>query len=205
MHEAALVFDRLPVSPHKAGEVVLSRYLAGRRRARSAAGMSVPLSWGELVEYLDDARASEPVWIAAVRTVRRWELSRVTWRVRMAAQMVSRGWCDEDAWGLDHVLCQRLAGQLESLADQLHGWPQSQEFPTSDDWERALRATATDLRRVFGSAATRAAAEAWNAHTGDADQEQQAYERWAALDTEDAEAVTRALHWVADHHQNLWD
>lgn len=123
----------------------------------------------------------------------------------MLAQLAYQGWCEQDAWSLDRVLCTRLAGQLDSLADQLHGWPESEEFPTPEDWESALRSAAADLRRVHGSPATKEARDNWIDQVHDDEAAQLYYERYAALEEADREAVTRALHWVADHHQYLWD
>lgn len=208
VHVAARVFDRLPGSPHFVGEALLNAHLASqeRQRPRASAGLAAEqvMSWDEVSARLQDARSAEPAWVDVARIMREWRLGRLTWRIRMMAQLAQRGWSDEDAWNLDHVLCTRLAAQLDSLADQLHGWPSTDEFPTPEDWEQALRATAADLRRVYGSAATHQAADQWMESPAGAE-ESSRYERWAALDTADAEAVTRALRWVADHHQHLWD
>lgn len=208
LHAGAKLFDRLPVSPHGVGKALLESHLkrlqVPRENKPRTYGAEQALTWEELVTSLGSGREAEPRWVRAGRTLREWQLGRLTWRVRMAAQLAARGWCDQDAWNLDHVLCTRLAAQLDSLADQLHGWPGNEEFPTPEDWEKALRSTAADLRRVYGSAETQQAADAWVASPA-GETETSAYERWAALDTADSEAVTRALHWVADHHQHLWD
>ena len=209
VHAVAQGFDRLPLSPHSLADALLSGHLGARRRRwhrmRADEVEMTSMSWEELRSSLLDTRDSEPAWVDVARRVRDWRLARLTWRTRMAVQMARQGWCDQDAWNLDHVLCARLAGQLESLADQLHGWPQSEEFPTPEDWESALRATAADLRRVFGSAETHAASDEWMACIGDDEREKDAYARYVALDQADSAAVTGALRWVADHHQNLWD
>lgn len=209
LHSAAQAFDRSPISPHFVANALLSGHLGTKRRIRQkirkAKATQPPMTWDELSDELDAYRADEPAWVDVARTVREWKLGRLTWKARMGLQLAQKGWCDQDAWNLDYVLCTRLAGQLESLADQLHGWPGTDEFPTPEDWEKALRDAARDLRRVHGSPETSAALDAWIARTGDTEEAQEAYQRYVALDTADHEAVTRALRWVADHHGHLWD
>lgn len=51
-----------------------------------------------------------------------------------------RGWAPRDVWALDHHLCQVLAGMLDHLATTGHGWPESEEFPTYEDFTQAVRA-----------------------------------------------------------------
>lgn len=205
-HTVAQGFDRLPISPHAVADALLRRHRsAQRRQAPTDAGHDAPASWEELRASLLDPSNTEPAWVDMAYRVRQWRVSRLTWRTRMMVQLARRGWCEDDAWNLDHVLCVRLAGQLESLADQLHGWPDTEEFPTPEAWESALRAAAADLRRVFGSADTDAASDAWLACMGDEEQEKAAFDRYRALEAADSEAVTRALRWVADHHEHLWD
>ena len=191
------------------GGALLSGHLGLRRRryyrTRELETTTQSMSGDELLEYLVCSYNSDPAWVDWARHMREWRLSRLTWNTRMMVQLAHQGWCEQDAWSLDRVLCTRLAGQLESLADQLHGWPESEEFPAPEDWEHALRETASSLRRVHGSPETKTARSEWLTYLDDEAQAEPYYERYAALEEADSQAVSRALHWVAEHHQHLWD
>lgn len=107
----------------------------------------------------------------------------VTKRVRRR-QRIARGWDDTATWSLDTHLAGTLADQLDHLAATTHGWPQSEEFPAFTDWQEALTATASKLRRYscFG---------------------------FDVVDPETEAAIIAdaqdALRWVADHLASLWD
>lgn len=49
-----------------------------------------------------------------------------------------------DTWGLDSYLLAVLTNGLEKLADELHGWPSGEKWPTPEDWENALRQASDD-------------------------------------------------------------
>lgn len=105
--------------------------------------------------------------------------------VKFAFQRVTRGWDDRSLWSLDVHLARTLAEQLDALAAQSHGWPQSDEFPEFEDWQAALRQNAARLHayqaRLFDP-------------TGD--------------ETDIPKVVAEgqaAMRWVADHLPNLWD
>ncbi len=77
------------------------------------------------------------------------------------------------------MLARWLGAQLLSLAAEAHGWPESAEFRTFEDWVHALRTNG----------------EALLAYAADDADGQVAV-------TADAKA---ALRWVADHLEHLWD
>ena len=103
--------------------------------------------------------------------------------VLFAWQRVVRGWDDRSLWSLDWYICHTLGAQLTELAATTHGWPQSDEYPTFEDWQAALR--------THGSALTEAA----NTDISE--------------DFENTQAVyakaQKSLHWVADNLGDLWD
>lgn len=49
-----------------------------------------------------------------------------------------------DTWGLDSYLLAVLTNGLEKLADELHGWPSGEKWPTPESWEAALRQASDD-------------------------------------------------------------
>lgn len=132
--------------------------------------------------------------------------------IKRRTQWMVRGWADEDTWNLDVTLCLRLADQLDHLAENSHVWPGTAEFPTPEHWTAALRRTAKQLRRVEGSTQTFEAEEALEKAMKAMDENKigpegvlGCREAWIAASSKDQEEVTRALHWVAEHHQHLWD
>lgn len=52
------------------------------------------------------------------------------------------GWAWVDLWNTDTYLGQLLPNMLEELAERSHGWPQSEEYPTFEDWQCELRVLA---------------------------------------------------------------
>lgn len=132
--------------------------------------------------------------------------------IKRRAQWAVRGWADEDTWNLDVTLCLRLADQLDHLAENSHSWPGTEEFPTAEHWTADLHSTAERLRRVEGSTQTLEAEnalleamEAADANRVGPEVVLGCREAWSAASSKDQEEVTRALHWVAEHHQHLWD
>lgn len=99
---------------------------------------------------------------------------------RFAYQRVVRGWDDRSLWSLDYHVAKTLSAQLDALADQAHGWPESSEYPEYDDWTQALRAAANKLR-FYAEHAT------------------------DELDGEALESGREAMSWVADNFSRLWD
>lgn len=100
--------------------------------------------------------------------------------VHMFIQRGRRGWSDEDLWGFDHYLAKVIATGFEALADRTHGWPQGDDFPEFEDFQRFLRQIAADL-------------DAWR--TDDFS---------VRSDTNHVEAV-KALHRLAEHWGTYWD
>lgn len=105
------------------------------------------------------------------------------YRVLWAYQRARYGHDDSAYWNIDTWLCEQLGAVMLDLANNYHGWPSGEEFPTPESWEKALRYNAHKIT-------------AWAHHydISDPQREQKVY----------ADAQ-KAFHWVADHLANLWD
>lgn len=49
------------------------------------------------------------------------------------------GWAWVDLWNTDDYIGQLLPNMLKELATRSHGWPESEEHPTFEDWQLELR------------------------------------------------------------------
>lgn len=108
-------------------------------------------------------------------------------------QRARRGWDDTSVWNLSHALPKTLGTQLLALAEEAHGWPESEDFPTFEDWTAALRANGTALL-AYG--------------TVDKELDAMPIHDLDAINAREAQRLAEAqaaLHWVADHLPSLWD
>jgi hypothetical protein len=104
-------------------------------------------------------------------------------------QRVRRGWADSDTWSLDHHIANTLSQQLFYLADNTHGWPQSDLYPTFEDWQNALRLNAAKLREY-----------------ADRDKYMNAsINNWIELEEQAISDGKEAMRWVAENFDGLWD
>jgi hypothetical protein len=135
-------------------------------------------------EAIEDAVSPFPRTRRCLRSVAGRRLATESARdVLFAWQRLTRGWDDRSLWSLDWYVCRTLGAQLTQLADTTHGWPQSDEYPTFEDWQAALR--------THGSALTEAA----NTDiTEGFENTQAAYVQ-----------AQESLRWVADNLGDLWD
>lgn len=92
-------------------------------------------------------------------------------------QRMTRGWSDCDAWNLDTYLACILAGGLEWLAENAHGWP-GEEGQTYEDWQQELRQAAEWFRYLSKE-------DIW--------------------DSDYAPTRGMAVAWLAKRWSNLWD
>lgn len=125
-----------------------------------------------------------PWWEMPLRHLADRPLTRRFRAVEFAHQRLTRGWDDRATWSLDDHLCKTLGEQMLHLAETTHGWPQSEEFPTFEDFQAALRVHGTALVTYS--------------------------KRWDEMLDNDVEEKVRgdaqtALRWVADHLGTLWD
>ena len=57
---------------------------------------------------------------------------------KWAWQRVTKGYCDADTYDLDDHLVRYLAQTIQHLADNTHGYPGTDEFPTYEHWKSYL-------------------------------------------------------------------
>ena len=57
---------------------------------------------------------------------------------KWAYQRITRGYCDFDYWDLDTYLTELLSQSIKTLADETHGYPGNEEFPTYESWQEYL-------------------------------------------------------------------
>lgn len=124
--------------------------------------------------------------------VRRYTDAR--YRVRAAWQKVTKGYSDEEWYGLDYHLAKWLSVRLNALADNSHG------FPASPDIDEDMSVEEIDRRYEEWTEAVRVVAIALGRYA-DKDENFHDLETDRKI-TEDAKV---ALHWVADHIEELWD
>lgn len=88
------------------------------------------------------------------------------------------GWAPRDTWSGDLYICRVVGEMLLHLAENGHGWPESEEFPTYEDWASALRRNG-DLLVQYAS---------------------------DPVEMESRQPEAQASpHWVADHLGAIWD
>lgn len=66
--------------------------------------------------------------------------------LRWFVQRGRKGYSTHDTWSLDYYILRWLPDALDQLANEAHGWPQSDEFPEFEDWTQWLRDMAELLR-----------------------------------------------------------
>lgn len=132
-----------------------------------------------------EALDEQPWWERPARAMANRPITRAVRRTGFTYQKARRGWSDDELWSLDRSLARRLGAQLTALASTTHGWPQSEKYPTFEDWQIALRTAGTALT---------AYAESLEFHDLDPSEEDFL-----------AEQAADALRWVADNFTALWD
>lgn len=229
---AADAFDRLAFSPARLGERAVLRFQRQRRRraaadpgwaaieARRETGRSAKILLSSdltLADWDTQRRIAErltpdPWWLPFARQLSGARLGGPVAKLGWAAQRARRGWADRDLWSLGHVACSRLGAQLAALAEQGHGWPESDEFPTPDDWQSALQVHAGALVRYGTGGADReltAALHDWYElavrHDVPGETLEAAKVRLDTLEASILDDAKAALHWVGDHLEQLWD
>lgn len=145
--------------------------------------------WERQIEIRDEI-SPEPQVMKLYRWLYGSPLSGGLNSVRLAFQRLTRSWDDSSTWSLDYHLTLTLGAQLKHLAETTHGWPESEKFPTFEDWQKALNvngdfllAYSTKDDIVFNTD-----------KPYDKDREEQIIK--------DAQS---ALIWVADNLPALWD
>lgn len=147
--------------------------------------------WDLQAEIRNDV-APTPWWFGIARFFRNSPVKSGLGKVRMASQRVSRGWDDRSLWSLDDSLCKTLGAQLTALADTTHGWPGGDKYPEFEDWTAALRKH---------GAALSAYSDRWDIETDDS----LTIEARRKKSDKIVADAKRALRWVAENLQGLWD
>lgn len=126
--------------------------------------------------------SSEPLSSYFYRSLYNKPLKKSLRTVLYAFQKLTRGWDDSATWSLDAHLCETLGAQLNHLADTTHGWPESEKYPTFEDWKKDLKYNAGLLLQ-------------YKEHYNYSGAEAEKY-------VKDAQ---KALRWVAVMLPHLWD
>lgn len=230
LKDAASAFDKSPFSPAKIADHVLDHFFDKRekraatnetwsdiQRRRYTDGMpgtiflsdDLTLADAETQRRIANSITPDPWWLPVARALSSFTLRTAVNGAIHAGQRVRRGWDDTATYDLGHHLAIVLADQLDHLAETTHGWPNSEEFPSFEDWERALHEQAVKLRRVRHTKDAEDALQRWHdlvseQHSSDEDIEQACMDL-RKIEEENAAAVMEAMHWVAEHMQQLWD
>lgn len=79
-----------------------------------------------------------------------WKFVRECWHnLQNAWFRATRGIAPVDLWSFDTHLSNLIPYGLNWLADNSHGWPQSEEFPEYVDWACSLRELAAKWQHAF--------------------------------------------------------
>lgn len=82
--------------------------------------------------------------------LRPWKFFKECWiNIQNAWYRITRGIAPIDLWSFDTHLENIIPYGLRWLADNSHGWPQSEEFPEFEDWANYLRKLANDWDYAF--------------------------------------------------------
>lgn len=134
--------------------------------------------------------APQPPIMNVYRFLYNRPLNSLSGEIKAAYQRLTRSWDYTATWSLDNHLTSTLGAQLKHLAETTHGWPQSEKFPTFEDWQKALNKNG-DLLLAY--AKKDEVLFATN-HSYSKDKEEQY-----------VKGAQRALRWVADNLPALWD
>ena len=82
--------------------------------------------------------------------LRPWKFVRECWHnLQNAWFRITRGIAPVDLWSYDTHLNNQIPYALRWLADNSHGWPQSEQFPEYEDWAEYLRELANKWDYAF--------------------------------------------------------
>ena len=232
LYAVASRLDELPFLPHNLADRAMGRFFDRRRvraqedptwteieKRRVIAGSTSKLVLSEergltMKDWLyqNDIAVSltpDPRWLPFARKVRHWTPSRVVAETTHQVQRFRRGFSDADTWDLATFIPEQIAACLDVMADNAHGWPESEEFPTFDDWVAALRSTATSLRRAGADPLVNEATRAWHDANRDPNVDpeltEELFRRSRDVEAARDDEVDAAFLWVVEHRQSLWN
>lgn len=135
----------------------------------------------KIMKEITPPPAAMPVYrFLKTRPIRRGLLN-----IKYAYQRLTRSWDDTATWSLDTHLCLTLGQQLKHLAKTTHGWPQSDKYPTFEQWQEALNHHGDQLI-AYG--------QKWDDDSDPLDKENKKFK-----------AAQTSLRWVAANLGGLWD
>ena len=145
--------------------------------------------WERQME-IENEVAPQPPIMKVYRFLYDRPLSSFVGQTQAAYQRLTRGWDDTATWSLDYHLTSTLGAQLKHLADTTHGWPQSDKFPTFEDWQKALNKNGDLLLAYSKKDEIMFATD-------------ELYD--PAFEEKTIKGAQRALRWVSDNLPALWD
>ena len=110
------------------------RYRDLKRKSKKSSEFNDLMASIELREKL----APEGRVIALLRAGKDLKLSLALVKVIEWVDLLGRGFTERDIWSLDESMALRIGNQLLELERITHGWPESQEFKTFEDWSKSL-------------------------------------------------------------------
>lgn len=170
----------------------------------------LPLSALEAQITIEERLLAAPRWMAVTAKLSQAWSSTLGAPARAIRARLLRRQDGSDMLNLNDSLCTMLAAQLESLADSPTGWPgPDSAWTTVPVWQATLRSTAGDLRRYLGTREADAALGSWADLSRDPAVDPAelagALGLLERIDRQNNEVAKRALHWVADNLDHLWD
>lgn len=122
--------------------------------------------------------------------------------------LIGRGYTDKDIWNLNESLALKTGEQLLELERVSHGWPESEEFKTFQDWSKALKIHGNALVR-YGSgeidnSKLLAIAEKLK-KAGEEEEYQDIINRIEKQELLMHEEVRLAYLFISNHYASLWD
>ncbi|MFM7089137.1 MAG: hypothetical protein ACKOW9_06450 [Candidatus Paceibacterota bacterium] len=172
--------------------------------------LSNNLTWAdwERQREIEDELTPRPSWLNLVERVNTLMDISLLREARNAKDRLVRGWDERFTYDLGSSLCSMVADQLVYLADNSHGWPVDDDYPSYEDWARELRLQAVKIRRFNGSVEQEAALNAWHDLSVDNSAKKEDVEAaWLRLrEVEDSnhKAANEGMVWVANNLGRLW-
>lgn len=137
---------------------------------------------------------------------------------KWAYQRVTKGYCDFDWWDMDTYLSQLIPDMLERFIKDGHGYPGTDEFPTTEKWNEYLQKT-IDLFRYSQSELPNEYEEAWIKKWEEKDfdiinkeetpEEKEITDKYLAIENNNDKkkmvALDEALQRVFHIFHDLWD
>jgi hypothetical protein len=234
LHTVARHLDDLPIAPHQLGVRAIDHFIDKRKRQAATNP-----EWAEIearrhrsgrpgIMFLSDEDnltwahnaiqrrieadiTPSPWWLPYAHRLRNWQLARLVGDATWTAQRARRGWSDRDAWNAGHHLA-RIAGDMcNRLADTAHGCPGTDQYPTVESWQAALRLHAAHLT-TYGydnDTETTRLLNAWGDLVDNPDSDPAdvtaASHRHRQRELAVWDDARISMHWIAEHLDTLWD